>query len=83
MAARTALPSVNPARCTGCGRCVSTCPPKVLWLQAERDDGMGRKQAVLHDAPACTGCAKCAVVCPFDAIRMDKAAHALSERTTT
>ncbi len=70
---RPALPAVNPQRCTGCGRCVGVCPPKVLWLEAERDDGMGRKLAVLHNAPDCTGCAQCAVVCPFDAIRMQKA----------
>jgi Fe-S-cluster-containing hydrogenase component 2 len=45
----------------------------VLWLEAEGDRGMGRKHAVLHDAPNCTGCAKCMVVCPFDAITMRKA----------
>ncbi len=65
-----ALPHIDPARCTGCGRCIGICPPKVLWLEAEGPGGMGRKHAVLHDAPGCTGCAKCAVVCPFDAIAM-------------
>lgn len=67
---RLALPVIDPDRCTGCGRCVAACPPHVLWLQAERPDGMGDKHAVLHDAPGCDGCAKCVVVCPFDAIAM-------------
>jgi ferredoxin len=69
MSAR-ALPAVNPAQCTGCGRCVAACPPKVLWLQAPHPKGWGPKVSTLHDPDACTGCAKCHVVCPFDAIRM-------------
>lgn len=69
MSAR-ALPSVDPGRCTGCGRCVAACPPKVLSLQTPHPMGWGPKAATLHDAPACTGCAQCFAVCPFDAIRM-------------
>ncbi len=70
MAPPHALPVVDPARCTGCGRCVAICPPHVLWLEVEGPSSWGPKRAVLHDAPACTGCAKCEVVCPFDAIQM-------------
>lgn len=65
-----ALPIVDPARCTGCGRCVGACPPHVLSLQVGEGQRWGPKHAVLHDAPACTGCALCYVCCPFDAIRM-------------
>ncbi|NBD19079.1 4Fe-4S dicluster domain-containing protein [Aquabacterium fontiphilum] len=71
--AAAALPQVDPARCTGCGRCVAACPPRVLWLASAHPRGWGPKQAVLHDVPGCTGCARCAVVCPFDAIRMARA----------
>ncbi len=63
------VPQVT-ARCTGCGRCVAACPPKVLWLERRG----WRKAAVLHDAPGCTGCSACAVACPFHAIRMEAAA---------
>ena len=66
----TALPDIDAPRCTGCGRCVAACPPRVLWLQAAGPGGWGPKQAELHDAPGCTGCARCAVVCPFGVIRM-------------
>lgn len=53
-------------RCTGCGRCVGACPPKVLWLETHR----WVKSAVLHHPEACTGCSVCAAVCPFHAIVM-------------
>lgn len=65
-----ALPTIDPARCTGCGWCVAACPPHVLSLQVLGDGRWGPKRAALHDAPGCTGCALCAVRCPFDAIRM-------------
>ncbi|HEX6592384.1 MAG TPA: 4Fe-4S dicluster domain-containing protein [Moraxellaceae bacterium] len=67
---RLALPAIDNDRCTGCGRCVAACPEHVLWLQAEKPNGMGDKHAQLHDEPGCTGCAKCIPVCPFDAIAM-------------
>ncbi len=65
-----ALPTITPARCTGCGWCVAACPPHVLSLQVQGEGRWGSKRALLHDAPGCTGCALCAVRCPFDAIRM-------------
>ncbi len=73
MSAPKALPQIAPERCTGCGRCIGACPPKVLWLEAAHPRGWGPKKSVLHDAKACTGCAQCKVVCPFDAISMVKA----------
>ncbi|HVR53385.1 MAG TPA: 4Fe-4S dicluster domain-containing protein [Pseudorhodoferax sp.] len=71
-----ALPHIDPARCTGCGRCVAVCPPHVLSLQVPAPvrgvPGWGRKQSVLDAPGGCTGCALCAVHCPFDAIRMQR-----------
>jgi ferredoxin len=66
MSERKALPTINTARCTGCGWCVAVCPPHVLSLETL----LGKKHAVLHDQPGCTGCALCAVKCPFDTISM-------------
>ncbi|MFT3718186.1 ATP-binding protein [Pseudorhodoferax sp.] len=71
-AAPKALPAIDPARCTGCGRCVGACPPHVLSLQVPGGGRWGRKCATLHEAAGCTGCALCHVCCPFDAIRMER-----------
>ncbi|HYR25934.1 MAG TPA: 4Fe-4S dicluster domain-containing protein [Aquabacterium sp.] len=67
-----ALPVIDPDRCTGCGRCVAVCAPRVLWLEADHPRGWGPKHAVLHEPTGCTVCVKCAQVCPFDAITMVK-----------
>ncbi|MEO5689765.1 MAG: 4Fe-4S binding protein [Burkholderiaceae bacterium] len=69
------LPSVDADRCTGCGRCVAACEPRVLSLQTTAD---WRKSAVLHDGGRCTGCSLCALRCPFDAIEMRRPADAAS-----
>jgi ferredoxin len=69
------LPVIDAARCTGCGRCVAACAPRVLSLETLPD---WRKSAVLHDAGDCTGCSLCAWRCPFDAIAMQRPPAALA-----
>lgn len=66
MARLPLLPSIDPARCTGCGHCVSACRPHVLWLEPRG----WIKTSVLHDQARCTGCRNCVLVCPFGAITM-------------
>jgi ferredoxin len=63
------LPAIAVDRCTGCGRCVAACGPRVLSLEVEH----WRKRAVLHDVDGCTGCSLCAVRCPFGVITMQRA----------
>ncbi len=67
------LPAIDVARCTGCGRCVAACEPRVLSLET----GPGwRKTAVLHGHDGCTGCSLCALKCPFNAIEMRRPVNA-------
>ncbi len=55
--------------CTGCGRCLPTCPVRVISLESEREDGAGPKRAVI-DKELCLGCGVCQRNCPADAIVM-------------
>ena len=63
---RAPLPAIDPARCTGCGRCIAVCPVHVLSFHTER----WTKFAVLVEADPCTGCSLCEARCPFNAITM-------------
>ena len=69
-----ALPTIDLARCTGCGWCVAVCPPHVLSLEVQGSAVWGPKRAQLDDPATCTGCALCAVRCPFGVIRMVRSA---------
>jgi ferredoxin len=64
------LPAIDAGRCTGCGRCVAACAPRVLSLETTN----WRKSAVLHGRDDCTGCSLCAATCPFQAIAMKRPA---------
>ena len=52
-------PQVDPALCTGCGRCIPVCPVDVISMV----DG----KAVI-DGANCNGCRVCVAACPESAI---------------
>ena len=55
--------------CSGCGVCINTCPVKILSLQPEKQDGTGRKHAVI-DEDLCLGCGVCVRNCRVGALTM-------------
>jgi len=55
------------ASCTGCGRCLSTCPVKIISMETANPDGTGKKTAVI-DKELCLGCGVCARNCPRGSI---------------
>lgn len=55
--------------CSGCGRCLASCPVKVISLQTEQTDGSGRKTALI-DEELCLGCGVCVRNCRLDALTM-------------
>lgn len=57
---------VDAERCSGCGRCVETCPIQILTLE----DGRARPNK-RYDAFRCITCQNCTAVCPNDAIRIE------------
>ncbi len=50
----------DPAKCTGCGRCLEVCPHAVFALEENK--------AVLTDRDACMECGACQRNCPYGAI---------------
>jgi pyruvate formate lyase activating enzyme len=52
---------VRPARCTGCGDCITACETKAICL-------VDKELSV--DRSLCTSCGDCAVSCPTDALEM-------------
>lgn len=57
---------IDPARCTGCGRCISACALRLIAFETKD----WKKRSVLQDAERCTGCGDCAARCPVGAISM-------------
>ena len=55
--------------CSGCGRCLPTCPVKVISLEAEQADGTGTKRAVI-DLDLCLGCGVCVRNCSRGGLTM-------------
>ena len=54
---------LDPAACTGCGRCVEVCPHQVFAFRDNR--------ANIADLDACMECGACAKNCPADAISVN------------
>ncbi|NVO05027.1 MAG: 4Fe-4S binding protein [Rhodoferax sp.] len=71
MARAREIPLIDPARCSGCGRCIAACPLPLIAFATKA----WRKTAVLQDLHRCTSCGKCEARCPVGAIAMLPAAQ--------
>ena len=49
-------------KCTGCGKCVSSCPFSLIKIE-------GKKAKIL---PGCNFCGACVDACPFEAIILER-----------
>ena len=53
---------IDPAHCTGCGKCLEVCPRKVLELRTGK--------IAVSDRDACIECGACARNCPAKALKV-------------
>lgn len=72
------LPVVDPDKCTGCGKCESVCPKKVITMMpltarvrvncSSRDKGPVARKAC---SAACIACTLCVRECPYQAVKVE------------
>ncbi len=56
-------PTIDSAKCTGCGGCVQVCPASVFKMKA--------KKAAVANAKDCIGCRACEASCAAGAIKVE------------
>jgi len=59
------LPTIDGARCAGCGACAHVCPARLIKLTEYED-----RFVLEAEFARCTYCARCAEVCPTGAFQM-------------
>ncbi len=57
---------LDPAKCTGCGRCIATCPIQILEIKNKKAHPNRR-----YKDHRCITCQSCITVCPKDAITIE------------
>jgi ferredoxin len=60
----TLIAHIDPARCSGCGRCISACEFRLFSFETRN----WKKTSVMHDADLCSGCGECASRCVIGAL---------------
>lgn len=59
-------------RCKGCSLCVSVCPVKIIFLNAESTNSKGYSVATITEMDKCIACTNCATMCPDGVITVER-----------
>jgi len=64
------IPELDAGACTGCGKCVDTCPVAALTLASANDPHQPRRKEARLNEEICLGCGLCVRACPHDALTL-------------
>ncbi len=64
------IPTLDTARCTGCGLCVEVCPVEALGLIDANDAHQPKKKKARLVESACLGCGVCVRNCPRNCLQL-------------
>jgi len=67
------IPKIDEEKCTGCGKCVKSCPIEAIeWVSNDKKkDGKSGKKVKINKE-ICLGCGVCVRTCPNDSIVLEK-----------
>ncbi|HAR39689.1 MAG TPA: FeS-binding protein [Porphyromonadaceae bacterium] len=63
---RTEYIWINPRKCEGCWKCISTCKKQVIG----KVDFLWHKHIIIRNPDTCTGCQKCINTCPHEVFNL-------------
>ena len=64
------LPVVNTEECTGCGKCVETCPVEAMTLVSANDPYKPKKKVAVLNEDICLGCGVCLRTCSQEGLTL-------------
>ena len=61
---------IEPEHCSGCGKCVSSCPVEAMTLVSANDPRKPKKRKARLNDDLCLGCGVCVRTCPTQGLRL-------------
>ncbi len=66
------IPKINEDSCTGCGKCIKSCPVKAIeWISNDNGKDNEAKKVKINEE-ICLGCGICVRTCPNKSITLEK-----------